>query len=42
MIAGHSDRKIAAPHRLEGVEQILQRIGLSVPRCLALGDPANS
>jgi len=30
MIAGHANRKITAAHRLQGVEQLLRRIGLAV------------
>ncbi len=38
VIAGHPNREIAGAHRLQRVQQILQRIGLSVRGLLAPGD----
>ena len=39
VVAGHPHREIARPHRLQGVQQILHRIGLAVGGWLAVWRP---
>ncbi|MFZ8102684.1 hypothetical protein ACO1GT_14170, partial [Staphylococcus arlettae] len=41
VIAGHPHREIARAHRLQRMQEILQRIGLSVDGGLTFGSAAN-
>ena len=41
VVAGHPDREIARPHRLQGVQQILHRIGGAVGGWFGFGDLAS-